>query len=318
MANEQNQTPASLGDPATEPIDLAQAFKMYNQANAATTDSTVEVGEASQETEPSDSGEGQQTGEPAPEGNQEDSSAVTGDAGSQGTGDLGGSTDVVEPIDFNSRRQEILREIQNQSISDVRKDFSDNKIIPCSIEDLYQRDEQTGMVSFKNPDNPRQDFSSRAEAQAWVDAFNKQIDSRFRQEINKRQRELLEEYAPKLRLIEFAPKFEKLDQQTKDVMDDLLTPYAVRDKRGDIIGFNVNLDAVAAQAQRIASRFAKSSANNTVPVSNDKEASPANNGRPAMNMPTGASSNASEVEPKTIGEALKMYDEQQRQKRSKK
>ena len=196
----------------------------------------------------------------------------------------------------------------------MRQDFSKNNITPCTIEELYQRDEQTGRVTFKNPDDPTRAFSSRADAQQWVDAFNKQVEARFRQEVNKKQQELVESNAPQLRLIAFAPKFDAMSKAAQDILDDLIEPYAVRDAAGRTVGYNVNLDVMAAQAEKIAKRFPEQQAAQAAenPQEAGKQAS-----RPAMNLPTGNGKNADEEEPKTIGEALKMYDKQQREKRKK-
>ena len=193
----------------------------------------------------------------------------------------------------------------------MRQEFSKNQITPCTIEELYQRDEQTGRVTFKNPDDPQHDFASRAEAQAWVDAFNKQIETRFRQEINKKQRELVQQSAPQLRLIEFASTFNAMSKAEQDIMDDLIEPYAVKDARGNVVGFNVDLNAMANQARKIAARFPQAPAANAPEDSQEAQEAPS---RPAMNMPTGTGQSADEAEPKSIGEALKMYDKSQREK----
>lgn len=306
---EQDKNQNNFGDPATEPIDLAQAFKMFNQANREASEPQMAAGEAD---EPTVSGAGTEgaIGEDKRD-NQVDAAASSGelDAGDQ---DLGGSSDVVEAIDFDARRQDILRGIQRQALDLVRQDFNAQKINTCSIEDLYQRDEQNGRVTFKNPDDPTRDFASRAEAQQWVDAFNKQIQSRFRQEVNRKQQQLMAENAPTLRLISFIPKYEAMSPIEKGILDDLIDSYGVTNNRGEIIGYKCDLDAMAAQAKKIAQRIQPQ-------VYQSQEAAKAGNGKeqvtePALDMPTGAGKAAEKEEPKSIGEALKMYDKQQREK----
>lgn len=311
MSNEQPQNQVNFGDPATEPVDLAQAFKIYNAANAMPAEQPVEAGGPDEPVAQGGDGE-PGSGEPqAPEGTGEGVEAAAPTADEDGDLGSGGSTDVIEPIDFNARRQEILRDIQTQAIQQVRQDFSNNNITPCTIEELYQRDEQTGKVTFKNPDDPTRDFASRAEAQQWVDAFNKQIEMRFRQEVNKKQQELVEASAPQLRLIAFIPKFEAMDKVAQDILDDLIEPYAVKDNGGNIVGYNVNLDAMAAQAIKIAKRIPSQPAGNESENPQEPEQQAI---RPAVNLPTGNGSSADEKEPKSIGEALAMYDKQQREK----
>lgn len=311
MSNEQPQNQVSFGDPATEPVDLAQAFKIYNEANATPAEQPVETGEPDEPVVTSDPGEQGEGSPETPEGSNggAEAASITAD----GAGDIGtgGSPDVIEPIDFDARRQEILRGIQGQAIQQVRQDFSKNNITPCTIEELYQRDEQTGKVTFKNPDDPTRDFASRAEAQQWVDAFNKQVEMRFRQEVNKKQQELVETSAPQLRLIAFAPKFEAMDKAAQDILDDLIEPYAVKDNSGNVVGYNVNLDAMAAQAVKIAKRFPSQPAADESEYSQETQEQAS---RPAVNLPTGNGKNPEETEPKSIGEALRMYDKQQREK----
>lgn len=319
--NGQNQNPALNSDPATEPIDLAQAFKMYNQANREAANSNVADNEPDEnQGEPGESGV-------APVGSGEEQALESGNESAaepsgepEDNSNLGGSADVIEPIDINARKQEILKEIQRNAIAAVRQDFANNKITPCTIEDIYSRDESSGRVSFKNPDDPTRDFASRAEAQQWVDAFNKQIDSRFRQEVNKKQQELLNNSAPILRLIDFAPKFNALDKTTQDILDDLIEPYSIVDNAGNVIGFNADLDAALVQAKKIAKRFS-SLAPSEQGQGEGAAPDPKQEGqasRPAMNLPTGKSKSVDEAEPKTIGEALKMYDKQQRELKKKK
>ena len=309
----QNEKTPSFGDPATEPIDLAQAFKMVNQANRAAAEDNVDTGNVDPETSAGEEPRGSGDGDIGADENQEDTSTEPAAGGDEGIGE---PSNFVEPIDFNARKQEVLREIQQDAINLVRKDFADNQITPCTIEELYVRDENTGRVTFKNPDDPSREFDREA-AQKWVDAFNKQIEMRFRQEVNKKQQELVVERAPMLRVIEFAPKFEALDQTTKEILDDLIEPYAVTNRAGEVIGFNVNLDAALAQAQKIAKRFNTQQANTQNTADNQKAEGnePEKQGsRPAMNMPTGTGKSSDELEPKNIGEALKMYDKSNREK----
>ena len=300
---EQVNEPVSFGDAATEPVDLAQAFKFLNQANREGAQQPVEEEAPSAGVESSDGPGEPGVSEQPVQGATQDNSAPSGTRSESGAG-YGGSSDGIQAIDFDARRQEILRGVQQQALSDVRKEFRENGIEYCAIDQLWKKDEQTGRVTFQNPDDPRNPFTSRAEAQAWVDAFNKQIDARFRQEVNKKQQELMGNTAPTLRLISFAPKYQSMSQAEKDIMDDLLDGYGVKDRAGRIVGYNVDLDAVAAQAKRIAKRMAPK-APETAPEA------PKSSG-PAMDMPTGQGTRNDAKEPKTIGEALKMYDSQKK------
>lgn len=312
--SEQDNKPIQVGDPATEPIDLAQAFKMYNQGIAAAAQGTMadagnDDSDDARGTE--ESGEPVANGQEISEGNNEDPVSN----GAENDDSAGGSANVIEPVDFNARRQELLQDVQRQAIAQVRQEFAKNQITPCTIEELYQRDEQTGRVTFKNPDDPQHDFASRAEAQAWVDAFNKQVEGRFRQEVNKKQRELVQQNAPQIRLLDFIPTFNGMNKAEQAVLDDLLEPYAVKDRNGNVVGFNVDLNAMAAQARKIAKRIpASEQPAEGTDSSKGSQGTQEQPSRPAMNMPTGTGASADETEPKSIGEALKMFDKQQREK----
>lgn len=301
MADEKDKAPVAFGDPATEPVDLAEAFKRYEQANRATADVPVDTGEEAEQTNGVEGSDG------AGYTNQADGIQQTADTSDElqaGDNSFGGSTNVVEPIDFDARRQELLKDIQRQAVEKVRQDFTNNGIKTCSIEDLYQRDENTGRVTFKNPDNPQRDFESRAEAQAWVDAFNKQLQNRFTQDINRAQRDLMAQNGPQLRVIAFAPKYEAMSQIEKDILDDLLDGHAIHDAGGNVVGFNVDLNAAAAQAKKIAKRY---------PVQQEQQAEPQEEAKkasgPAMDLPTGTGKSAEVKEPETLAEAMKMYND---------
>jgi len=313
--NGQTENNVLNSDPATEPIDLAQAFKMFNKANSGSTDPDVEPNGSGGDSDPapdvSDVTEGQQV-------SSEEARDEAGSTDEQGDTDgVGGSTNVIEPVDFNARKQEILKELQQNAIQSVRQSFAENKISPCTIEELYSRDENTGRVSFKNPDDPTRDFNSRAEAQQWVDAFNKQVEMRFRQEVNKKQQELLKGAMPTIRLIDFAPKFEALDQVTKDVLDDLIEPYSITDNQGNVIGFDVDLDAALARAKKIAKRFnvPNVSADENQSIESGTGSDQGKQNRPAMKMKTGGKGAIEKEEPESIQEAMRMYNKQQRNKK---
>ena len=71
----------------------------------------------------------------------------------------------------------------------MRQHFAEQQIEMWSIEDLYEKDEHTGRVRFRNPDDPSRDFQSRYEAQQFVDAMNKT----FKRETGKTAQSLLQQ-----------------------------------------------------------------------------------------------------------------------------
>ena len=315
-ANE-NMAPVVQTDAATEPIDLAQAFKMLNQANREAAQNMVEDGEGVR-----DSQGGTDSQEPSDTnavGIQDDQSEVTAsdisDTGEHS--DDGGSADGIEAIDFNAYKQDMLRNIQRNATSQIRKEFEEQNIGYYSAAELTVRDEQTGQVRFRNPDvqderDPNYYFKSRSEMQQFVDAWNKGVDFEFRKAVNEKQRELMNQEAPRAALIDFIPRFQAMNPATQGIFDALLEGHEVRDANGKTVGFNVNLNAVAAQAEKIA----KSIGGNQVaqqPVEQDTGKNQVSNySEPAMDAKTGNGKATDEKEPTNIGEALKMFDKKNR------
>jgi len=292
-----------------EPIDIAQAFRMYNQQKQEAPANDVDDTEGTDDNEPEDvGGDNEVEADDDTPDNEPDGDSV------------GGSTDVIEPVDLSPAKQNYLKNLQNQAISNVRKKMSEDQIELWSMEDIYEKDEQTGRVTFHNPDDPQHPFSSRADAQKFIDAMNQEVTNYFRREVNAEQQRLVQKSAPVLQMYDFAPVYQQMSESEQVVLNDLIEPYAIYDNNNKIIGFNCNLQSVANTARQIAKRFqAASSGNNNNDQASKAQPSqqkqPGN--RPANDLPTGNGLSEDEQEPKTIGEALKMYDEQQRNAKKK-
>lgn len=297
----------AFADAATTPIDLASAFKALNKANREAAEEPVEMAGGNEDV-PDDTGVQAETGD--------DGSGMPvqpSDDGGDGEPD-DGSSGFVEAIDFNAFKQDLLRNVQRNAAAQVRKEFDDQNIGYYSAAELTVRDEQTGQVRFRNPDvqderNPDYYFKSRADMMSFIQAWNQGVDFEYRKAVNEKQQQLLMYEAPKARLVDFMPKWQAMDDVTKQVFDSLLEGHEVRDASGKEIGFNVNLDAVAAQAAKIARSFGGGVqvAQEQAGQDSGKAAAPTAGG-PAMDMRTGNGKSADEKEPKTIGEALAMLD----------
>lgn len=306
MEDKQAQASVSHGDAATEPIDLAQAFKLLNKANkedaaGAVEDAETEPGSEAVYNGEDDGEEADDEGSSAPDYSEDDE---------YDDGDDGGSSVGIDAIDFDSRKQEILRNIQQQAMSEVRKDFKEQSIEYYSLNEITERDEQSGRVMFRNPDvqdarDPEYYFHSRTEAQNFVDSWNKGVDNEFRSAINKKQQELMQKSAPVIQLIDFIPKYEAMDETTQSVFDAIIEPYAIKDNQGREIAFNINLDAAARQAASIAKSLnVAPSRRQAIEETNSQSDADA----PAFDMKSGNGESADEAEPKTLGEALKRID----------
>ena len=310
--NKPDETQAVPAEPdaATTPIDLAQAFRMLNQANREAAEANVDDGA----TDPGDAGS-------IDNGEGDDVSANVSEPtveppDTEGdNGDPGGSTDSIQAIDFDAYKQGLLRDVQRNAQTEVRREFKEQNIGYYSAAELTVRDEQTGQIRFRNPDvqderDPNYYFKSRSEMQQFIDAWNRGIDFEFRKAVNEKQQELLNLEAPKARLIDFMPKWQAMDEATRNVFDTLLEGHEIRDKNGKEIGFNVNLDAVAAQAAKIAKNFRPQGQQQQQQA--QQPAATSSSTGPALDMQTGNGEAEDKTEPKNIGEALKMYDKKNR------
>lgn len=212
----------------------------------------------------------------------------------------------------------MLRDIQRNAQYQVRKEFDDQNIGYYSAAELTVRDEQTGQVRFRNPDvqderDPNYYFKSRTEMQNFIDAWNRGVDFEYRKAVNEKQRMLLQQEAPRAALIDFIPKFQAMDPATQAVFDALLEGHEVTDANGKTVGFKVNLDAVAAQAARIAKSFGGGVQNVQQPAQQDSGTNPVPVAAgPAMDIKAGNGQSEDEKEPTNIGEALKMFDKKNR------
>ena len=317
MSNEQTNPVDEQSQTTPEPVDIAQAFKMVNEANRTTAEGNVADGEAGNTANPEESqqrevsAEPEGTGEPAPTANANESVDTNGG--------VGGSTTLVEPIDYSPQRQEVLKNIQNQAINDVRKELKDNGIDLWTITDLRQQEldrdgNPTGKVFYRNPDDPDHPFTNRTDAQNFVNSINEEIQNIFRTKVNEKQQELLQKSMPTLRMMDFANTYQSMSQIEKDIFDDLVSPYAISGDNGNVIGFNVDLNSVANTAKQLAKKFGTQQQPAQQQAS-DKQPNQQQNAGPAMDIKTGNGVSPDEEEPKTIGEALKLVDKRNRKQK---
>ena len=307
----QDQVMAGEATPAPEPESLADAFAQLRQANNAAAQAGVEAAASLEPQAPAGAG----SSAPAvddmaePMGGVGDEAAAAPVPDNSGDQDMGGGAANYSSVDYAPAKEQILNGIQQQARGNVLRRFNENGVRLWKIDDIYERNEETGYVTYRNPERPDEPFPSRKEARGFIDSINKDIRDRMQYEINQETIKLTRQAAPTLAMIDFAPTYQKLNDAEREVFDYLIAPYAVTNEAGQTIGFNVNLDAVAAQAAKIARSFGGGVqvAQDQAGQDSGKAAAPAAGG-PAMDMRTGNGKAADEKEPKTIGEALAMLD----------
>ena len=221
------------------PEDLAAAFRrVQGMDKEDPEDSVGDRGEDSEED--SDDQEGE-----------EDSEDEDGDVD-----DDRGSSALPGEIDYAAVKRGLIENLNKSAIAKATKEFRDANIREFQMKDLYERTSD-GRVIYHNPDDPNRPFSSRMEAQSWIDSFNGQV----RNELKRRALEIRNEDAdsilPSLRLMDFAPSYDAMDDAVREMFDDLIEGYEVLDSNGNVIGYNCDLDKMASKAERMASRFSK-------------------------------------------------------------
>ena len=169
-----------------------------------------------------------------------------------------GSSALSGEVDYVAVKRGIIENLNKSAVAKAAKEFRDAGIREFQMKDVYERTSD-GRVIYHNPDDPNRPFSSRMEAQSWIDSFNGQV----RSELKRRAMEIRNEDAgavmPSLRLMDFAPSYDAMDDSVREMFDDLIEGYEVLDSNGRVIGYNCDLDKMAAKAERMASRFSQAS-----------------------------------------------------------
>nr|DAG29635.1 MAG TPA: hypothetical protein [Caudoviricetes sp.] len=276
------------------PQDIAAAFQQFKQQRQQDSEPEMEVSEPDEEgvegasgepVEVDDGGDGEVPVEPAP---------------------------VPEAVDYNGIGRNIVNEINRQAAIQANEEFSKRGIRKMSVKDLYERDEQRGIVTYRNPENRNRPFEKRTEAQEYCDSVNRDIEAEWKNLARERQMKILNDVAPALRMIQFAPKFDSLDDDTKEMFDTVIEPYEIKNRQGEIVGYSCDLDAALAQAKRIMSKIASK---RQAPAQQAQSASRKADA-PAVDTPTGARPEGiNDKEPTNLGEAMKMYNEMKKGRR---
>lgn len=212
------------------------------------------------------------------------------------------STSPVPEIDYGARKKAFINNIGIAAQESARQIFQKNGIEMIKVLDLYEKDER-GYVRFNNPDDPNRPFSSREEAQKWCDSFNNTVAIEFKDTVKNEQNRLMQEYQPTLQLYDFVSKYNKFSQQKKELLNELVTPYAIKNKSGEVIGYNCNLDSAAKQADTILKKFGdKASEAPQVKAAQKNKAS-----EPALDISATGASSAKRKPSGSLQEAMENY-----------
>ena len=146
---------------------------------------------------------------------------------------------------------ELNESIRTQAINDIAEEFikrgirNNNGVLGATLddEDICKRDED-GVPHFFNPETGREftGDNPRREAKQWVDDYNEELARVYNNACEQYEKHLRDESAPKLAVMKFVPKYEKLDDIRKGMFDNIVEDYEIKDKSGDVIGYSCDLD----------------------------------------------------------------------------
>lgn len=273
------------------PEDLAAAFKRVQGMDKEDPEDPMD-----------DRGEDAEGGGDDPEG-EEDPDPEDGDA----DGDRGSSA-LPGEVDYVAVKRGIIENLNKSSIAKAVQEFKEAGIREFQMKDVYERTSD-GRVVYHNPDDPNRPFSSRMEAQSWIDSFNGQV----RAELKRRAMEIRNEDAktvmPSLKLMDFAPSYDAMDDSVREMFDDLIEGHEVLDSNGRVVGYNCDLDKMAAKAERMASRFSQPK-----PAERKAKAAEGDARQPSVDMRSHGSGGNGKMkrEPQTLEEAMLRLRQQNR------
>lgn len=180
------------------------------------------------------------------------------------TGDTSGDMLGVSDEEIQSIRDGLTEEAHNRAIDEVAQAFikrgirNKNGRLGATIEDedICKRDED-GVPHFYNPDTKRE-FSGdnpRKQAQEWVDQYNKELSQAFNQACAQYEEHIINESAPQIAVLEFAPTYDKLDPIRKFMFNEAIEDYVIKDSNDNIIGYECDLNKVLAMVNRQVERI---------------------------------------------------------------
>lgn len=292
------------GTDADEPVDLADALGRVREMDGS--DPSEAVG-GDGDGDDDDDAESSEDSDDVSE--YEEDYDESGDDGDDGAGRGPAMQPRLPSYQAVARR--IIRSVNDNSMQMARRKFEEDGIRQFSMKDIAER--RDGRIIYHNPDDPNRPFENRMQAQEWIDSINKQINDELlstAREINGRA---LKAVTPTVRMLQFAPTYDAMDRQTQDIFDDLIEEFEVKNQRGEVIGYQCNLDAMARRAAKLAQRYGTKQPSNSKkgPGRPKKQKAPATDMR-SHGTTSGSGGNE---EPKTIEDAMRLLHEMERKGR---
>ena len=173
-------------------------------------------------------------------------------------GGAGGDLLGITEDNISEYRDGLVEDVRDRTVGDIARAFIDKGIrhrdgkLGANIDDpdICRRDSD-GVPRFYNPETGREftGDNPRRQAQEWVDDYNRELADAFNRACEKYEATLMEQEAPSLAVLEFAPKYEKLDPIRRGMLDSVLEDYEIEED-GAVVGYSVDLDKALALVDR--------------------------------------------------------------------
>lgn len=298
MGSDEEASEDEANDEA-DPSDLAEAYNRVRQMDAGSPEGDVDGGDGTSDDGDAEADDADAEGDLAPDAEGDDAD--------------GGSTVYPDATQYVASQQAIVDQLNRSAVAQARQQFKKDGIREFTMDDIYERT-QDGRVVYRNPDDPNRPFATRMEAQQWIDSFNKQVQTALIQTATQIRDKNAKAAMPALRLLQFAPVYDVMDPAIREVFDDLISDYEVKNRTGKVIGYNCDLEKMAMKASRLAKKYNNSprkAGNNGKVKKSGPQKSPALDARTHGT----AAGSKGDREPQTMEEAMKRLREMNRSKR---
>ena len=285
-------------DDEADPSDLAEAFDRVRQMDAGSPEGDVDSGDGADNDGDDEADDADAEGDLAPDDEGDDAD--------------GGPAVYPDATRYVASQQAIVDQLNRSAVAQARQQFKKDGIREFTMDDVCER-QQDGRVIYRNPDDPNRPFANRMEAQQWIDSFNKQVHEALYSKAVEIRDKNAKAAMPALRLLQFAPVYDVMDPAIREVFDDLISDYEVKNRAGKVVGYSCDLERMAMKASRLAKKY------NTSPKKSGGSGKISKQGArksPALDARTRGSSagSKSDAEPQTLEDAMKRLKEINRRK----
>lgn len=291
VESDDGETEEEPGDEA-DPEDLASAFARLREVDADDAEADVDGGDGADD-----------------EAEEDDVADAEGDTAldDDGYDADGGLAELPDTARYQASQQAIVDQLNRNAVAQARQQFQKDGIREFTMDDIYDR-QQDGRVIYRNPDDPNRPFANRMEAQQWIDSFNKQVQSALIKTATEIRDKNAKAAMPALKLLQFAPVYDVMDPAIREVFDDLIEDYEVKNRAGKVVGYSCDLEKMAMKAARLAKKYNNSPRKTKV---NGKVKKSGPQKSPALDTRSHgtAAGSKGDREPQTMEEAMKRLRE---------